>query len=130
MSERLLRLVVNTSPLIHLAEASLLHLLRETAPTIWVPEPVAREIRAYGNLDPTARALAAHDWLEAQPVSVLDPRRDAWQAHFDLDPNGSIGSRTAAGRATIHLLKLNRPERIEERQMLLPAGLWFQSTSR
>ncbi len=71
MSECPVRLVVNTSPLIHLAEASLLHLLRETAPTVWVPEPVAREIRAYGNLDPTARALAAHDWLEVQPVPAL-----------------------------------------------------------
>lgn len=82
MSEHPVRLVVNTSPLIHLAEASLLHLLREAAPTVWVPEPVAREIRAYGNLDPTARALAAHDWLEVQPVPVLSAQVLAW----DLGP--------------------------------------------
>ncbi|WP_216819153.1 hypothetical protein [Thiohalocapsa sp. ML1] len=53
------RLVVNTSPLIHLAEADLLNLLQEAAPIIWIPEPVAAEIRAYGPGDPTARALAA-----------------------------------------------------------------------
>ncbi len=41
-------LVVNTSPLIHLAEAGLLGLLQEAAASIYVPEPVAREIRAYG----------------------------------------------------------------------------------
>lgn len=94
MSERLLRLVVNTSPLIHLAEASLLHLLRETAPTVWVPEPVAREIRAYGNLDPTARALATQSWLEVQQVPALSakswlgtwgpgkPRYWNWPGHF------------------------------------------------
>ena len=35
-------------PLIHWAEANLLHLLQYTAPIVWVPEPVAREIRAYG----------------------------------------------------------------------------------
>lgn len=77
-----MRLVVNTSPLIHLAEASLLHLLRETAPTVWVPEPVAREIRAYGNLDPTARALSKHDWLEVQPIRAMSAQVLAW----DLGP--------------------------------------------
>ena len=71
MSEQPVRLVVNTSPLIHLAEASLLHLLRGAAPTEWVPEPVARAIRAYGNLDPTARVLSAHDWLEVQPIRAI-----------------------------------------------------------
>jgi len=78
MSERPVRLVVNTSPLIHLAEASLLHLLKDAAPTVWVPEPVALEIRAYGDLDPTARALAAHDWLEIQPVPALSAQVLAW----------------------------------------------------
>jgi predicted nucleic acid-binding protein len=82
MSEHPVRLVVNTSPLIHLAEASLLHLLSEAAPTVWVPEPVAREIRAYGDLDPTARALETHDWLEVQPVPVLSVQVLAW----DLGP--------------------------------------------
>ncbi|WP_295392744.1 DUF3368 domain-containing protein [uncultured Thiodictyon sp.] len=82
MSERLVRLVVNSSPLIHLAEAGLLHLLRDAAPTVWVPEPVAREIRAYGDLDPTARALAAHDWLEVQPVPAASAQCLAW----DLGP--------------------------------------------
>lgn len=82
MSERPVRLVVNTSPLIHLAEASLLHLLRETALTVWVPEPVAREIRAYADLDSTARALVAHDWLEVQPVTAISSQVLAW----DLGP--------------------------------------------
>ncbi len=78
MSRQDLRLVANTSPLIHLAEAGLLHLLSDAAPTIWVPEPVAREIRAYGDQDPTARALAAHAWLEVRPVSVPSPQLLAW----------------------------------------------------
>lgn len=82
MSERSVRLVVNTSPLIHLAEVSLLHLLKETAPSVWVPEPVAREIRAYGDHDPTARALATHDWLEVQPVPAPSAQVLAW----DLGP--------------------------------------------
>lgn len=72
------RLVVNTSPLIHLAEAGLLHLLREAAPTVWVPEPVALEIRAYGGNDPTAYALAVHEWLEVQPVAAIVADILAW----------------------------------------------------
>lgn len=72
------RLVVNTSPLIHLAEAKLLHLLRDAAPVVWVPEPVAREIRAYGQTDPTARALAAQAWLEVRPVAAVPAEILAW----------------------------------------------------
>ncbi|WP_295438139.1 hypothetical protein [uncultured Thiodictyon sp.] len=78
MSSRDLRLVVNTSPLIHLAEAGLLHLLQDAAPAVWVPEPVAREIRAYGIQDPTAQALDAHDWLKVQPVPIVSARVLAW----------------------------------------------------
>jgi len=61
------RLVVNTSPLIHWAEANLLYLLRDAAPVVWVPEPVAQEIRAYGEHNSTARALTAQLWLEVKP---------------------------------------------------------------
>lgn len=72
------RLVVNTSPLIHLAEANLLYLLRDAAPVVWVPEPVAQEIRAYGEHDPTARALTAQLWLEVKPVTLLPAEILAW----------------------------------------------------
>jgi predicted nucleic acid-binding protein len=78
MSPRDIRLVVNTSPLIHLAEADLLHLLQDAAPNVWVPQPVAIEIRAYGDQDPTARALAAHGWLEVRPVEQVAPEILAW----------------------------------------------------
>ena len=72
------RLVVNTSPLIHLAEADFLHLLREAAPRVWVPEPVAEEIRAYEADDPTARALVTHPWLEVKPVGSVAATILAW----------------------------------------------------
>jgi predicted nucleic acid-binding protein len=78
MSGDELRLVVNTSPLIHLAEAGRLDLLQAAAPTVWVPEPVAQEIRAYGPQDPTAQALAADHWLEVRPVPVLSVQVLAW----------------------------------------------------
>lgn len=78
MSPRDVLLVVNTSPLIHLAEADLLHLLHDAAVNVWVPQPVAIEIRAYGDQDPTARALNAHDWLEVRPVEQVAPEILAW----------------------------------------------------
>jgi predicted nucleic acid-binding protein len=68
-----------------LAEANLLHLLQEAAPVILVPEPVAREIRAYGAEDSTARALAASSWLEVRPVPLLSAQVLAW----DLGPGES-----------------------------------------
>jgi predicted nucleic acid-binding protein len=79
------RLVVNTSPLIHLAEGDLLHLLRDAAPRVWVPEPVAMEIRAYGDQDPTARALANNAWLEVRPVEQVASDILTW----DLGPGES-----------------------------------------
>lgn len=85
MSARDLRLVVNTSPLIHLAEADLLHLLRDAAFDIWVPEPVATEIRAYGDEDPTARALVGNEWLQAKTAPSVTAEVSAW----DLGPGES-----------------------------------------
>jgi len=78
MNPSAVRLVVNTSPLIHLAEANLLDLLRAAAPVVWIPEPVALEIRAYGEKDPTARALATQAWLEVQPVTAVPAEILAW----------------------------------------------------
>jgi hypothetical protein len=78
MSRSDLHLVVNTSPLIHLAEADLLHRLQDAAPVHWVPEPVAEETRPYGDGDPTARASAKHRWLEVRPAIPLTPETFDW----------------------------------------------------
>jgi predicted nucleic acid-binding protein len=78
-------LVVNASPLIHLAEAGLLDLLRAAAEEFWVPEPVAREILGYGDADPTASALASNPWLQNIPVSTAATAAIAW----DLGPGDS-----------------------------------------
>jgi predicted nucleic acid-binding protein len=71
-------MVVNTSPLIHLAEANRLDLLRDAARAIWVPEPVACEIHTYGDNDPTAHALITNPWLEIKAVPTLPARILAW----------------------------------------------------
>ena len=64
-------LIVNASPLIHLAEAGHLDLLRDAGGPIWVPDPVAAEVRNYGANDPTARALAESAWISVRPAFTL-----------------------------------------------------------
>ncbi len=46
--------------------------------------------------------------------SLFNPRIDIWNDHFLIDQGYLVGL-TAAGRATIKLLRLNEPTRIGER---------------
>ncbi len=64
------------------------------------------------------------DWEGSQQVTTLfNPRTDDWQAHFRL--NGSlIEPLTAQGRVTVFLLRLNDPDRISERDLLLQLGVY------
>ena len=66
--------------------------------------------------------LASVDPETGAIVPLFHPRRDYWSEHFDLD-NGRFEPRTAIGRVTIRLLKLNHPHRIEERLLLVAAGV-------
>jgi len=54
-------------------------------------------------------------------VRLFNPRTDFWSAHFRL-VGVRFAWRTAVGEATIRLLKLNDPLRIEERQTLKRNG--------
>jgi hypothetical protein len=72
--------VTNASPLIFLARGGYVDLLQLTGDRVLVPEPVAREIRARGPQDITARALEGTQWLQ-----IVDPpevpalfRRGTW----------------------------------------------------
>lgn len=50
-------------------------------------------------------------------VPLFNPRADAWAEHFVWDGPVLTG-RTPIGRATIEVLGINRPERIEHRKLL------------
>jgi hypothetical protein len=54
--------------------------------------------------------------------ALFHPRLDQWTDHFQRNPDGVLVARTAAARVTIQLLRLNRPERIAEREALLGKG--------
>lgn len=74
--------VVNASPLIYLARAGHLDLLRIAAAEVLVPDAVADEILARGPGDPTACALAASSqWLrvtEAPAAPQSHPLLGPW----------------------------------------------------
>ena len=54
-------------------------------------------------------------------VVLFHPRRDRWQDHFRL-AGAHIDPLTPTGRVTVRLLRLNHPNRIEERELVLRLG--------
>jgi hypothetical protein len=87
-----------------------------------------------GLLKPTTWPIAAHcnqrkgsdltsiDPETSQIVPLFHPRKDQWTDHFRIS-EGLIEPLTAVGRVTVQLLRLNVPDRIEERKQLAAAGL-------
>lgn len=55
-------------------------------------------------------------------VPLYHPRQDSWSKHFYLK-DAEITPLTAKGRVTVRLLQLNRPERVQERQLLIEAEI-------
>ncbi|MDP2792816.1 MAG: DUF3368 domain-containing protein [Sulfurisoma sp.] len=70
--------VVNASPLIFLAKAGLIDLLRVVSPRVMVPEQVATEIRRRGPDDVTAKALVDTSWLIPVSVTTVPPLIQSW----------------------------------------------------
>ncbi len=66
--------------------------------------------------------LASIDREPGQMHRLFHPRRDQWSDHFELR-GGEIVARSAIGRVSVRLLRLNRLERIKEREMMIQAGL-------
>ncbi len=65
-------------------------------------------------LDPRTNAL----------VPLFNPRFDVWQKHFRWSPTTTrIIGRTAAGRATVIALRLNRPTLVRARRIWAHHGL-------
>jgi len=66
---------------------------------------------------------------EAKAVQLFHPRRDRWEDHFEVQPDGSIRGLTPKGRATVCLLGFNAPERLQLRVWLMWHGRWPRGTS-
>jgi hypothetical protein len=65
--------------------------------------------------------IASVDPETGQSVFLFNPRLETWSAHFKLEGARIVGL-TPAGRATAALLKLDLPERVESRELLIRAG--------
>ena len=69
--------------------------------------------------------LSTLDPVSGELRALYHPRQDRWVDHFELD-GGEIIARSSTGRVTVKLLRLNRPDRIKEREALVRSGrLWI-----
>lgn len=58
-------------------------------------------------------------------VPFFNPRKQQWSEHFKLE-NAFIIPLTAEARVTVKIFHMNDKARLEERQQLLEAGLFFK----
>lgn len=67
--------------------------------------------------------IASVDPLTGDIVPLFNPRMDRWGDHFTTE-EAVIRPLSSLGRVTVHLLKLNLPERVLRRQGLISLGRW------
>ncbi len=67
--------------------------------------------------------LAGFDATTHRVVRLFHPRRDRWNQHFRWDGPRLLG-KTPIGRVTVDVLKINIPESIELREILIDEGLF------
>jgi hypothetical protein len=53
---------------------------------------------------------------------LFNPREDSWATHFAWDGPILTGL-TPIGRTTINVLRINQPERVEHRRLLIASGV-------
>ena len=61
--------------------------------------------------------IASIDPETEQLTPLFHPRLDSWDDHYEFR-NGEILGLTSTGRVTVRLLRMNRPTRVKERQLL------------
>jgi hypothetical protein len=69
--------------------------------------------------------IAGLDPKTGRLVRLFHPRWHKWQHHFRWQ-GPLLVSRTAIGRATVTVLAINHPLRVEQRRLLIEAGLFGQ----
>ena len=69
--------------------------------------------------------LSGVDAQSVRIVRLFHPRRDAWAKHFVWDGPRLVGM-TSIGRATITVLRINRPDVVRLRSTLIEEGVSFK----
>ncbi len=82
------RAIINASPLIFLSRSGHLDLLRVFAGEVWVPEPVAGEIRRRGMRNITTRAIEETEWLIPQPIAAIPTAITEWRLGREIECAG------------------------------------------
>lgn len=73
--------------------------------------------------------IAGVDPVSGAVTRLFHPRRDRWAEHFEW--NGpALLAKTAVGRVTIEVLRLNHPDAIAVREALLAEGALFEISSK
>jgi hypothetical protein len=67
--------------------------------------------------------LSGRDTTTGRVVVLFNPRRQRWHRHF-LWRGARLVGLTPCGRATVDVLNINAPHRIELRQLLILAGVF------
>ncbi len=67
--------------------------------------------------------LTGLDPATGQMTRLYHPRRHKWSHHFRFDGSILIG-RTAIGRTTIDVLRMNHPQLVALRDILMAAGIF------
>jgi hypothetical protein len=67
--------------------------------------------------------IAAYPPGSDEIVPLFNARTDAWGDHF-VWQGPILRGKTPVGSATIELLRINTPERVDHRRLLMKLGLW------
>lgn len=70
--------------------------------------------------------VAGHDPDTGELTPLFHPRHDDWDAHFAWD-GPFLQGLTAIARTTIDVLRMNLPERVEHRRLLMQLGVFPSS---
>jgi hypothetical protein len=66
---------------------------------------------------------AGYDPETGDLVRLFNPRTDTWHDHFTWD-GPLLRAMTPVGRATVDVLRINDPSRVEHRRLLITLGLF------
>jgi hypothetical protein len=69
--------------------------------------------------------LSGRDPQTGHIVRLFNPRRQLWKRHFKWH-GAVLVRRTQVGRATIAVLNINDPHRVELRRMIQSEGDWLE----
>ena len=64
----------------------------------------------------------ARDPVSGSEVAIFNPRRESWDAHFVMTPEFALEGLTPTGRASIELLRMNRPNALIVRALEAQLG--------